>query len=44
MKNLAFFITIFVWSLLVSFTGYSIFRGFGPPSKKLQDPFDEHEG
>nr|YP_009519042.1 photosystem II protein N [Callipsygma wilsonis]AYC65040.1 photosystem II protein N [Callipsygma wilsonis] len=40
MRNPALFITIFLFSILVSFTVYSIFRGFGPLSKKLRDPFD----
>lgn len=44
MENLAFFITIFLWFLLLSVTGYSIYLGFGPPAKKLRDPFNEHEG
>ena len=43
MENSAFFVTIFLWCLLISVTGYSIYLGFGPPSKKLRDPFDEHE-
>jgi len=28
---------------LVALTGYSIYTAFGPPAKKLTDPFDEHE-
>jgi len=28
---------------LISVTIYSIYIGFGPPSKKLRDPFKEHE-
>jgi PsbN protein len=28
---------------LISVTGYSIYIGFGPPSKDLRDPFEEHE-
>ena len=43
MENLAFFITFFLLFVLVSITGYSIYMGFGPPSKQLRDPFEEHE-
>ena len=43
MENTAFFLTIFLGCLLLSVTGYSIYLGFGPPSKRLRDPFDEHE-
>lgn len=39
----AFFLTVFVFSLLLSVTGYSIYLGFGPPATDLRDPFDEHE-
>ncbi len=43
METPAFVATIFVWCLLLSITGYSLYIGFGPPSKELRDPFDEHE-
>jgi hypothetical protein len=43
MESLAFFFPLFFWSLLLSVTIYSIYVGFGPPSKVLRDPFDEHE-
>ena len=39
----AFFFPLFLWSLLWSITIYSIFVGFGPPSNRLRDPFQEHE-
>lgn len=39
----AFFLTVFVFSLLLSVTGYSIYLGFGPSANDLRDPFDEHE-
>jgi PsbN protein len=39
----AFFLTIFLWCLLISATGYSLYVGFGPPSRDLRDPFEEHE-
>jgi PsbN protein len=42
MESTAFFFAIlFVFSL--SITGYSLYVGFGPPSKQLRDPFEEHE-
>jgi PsbN protein len=28
---------------LLGITGYSIYTAFGPPSKDLRDPFEEHE-
>nr|ARU77493.1 n protein of photosystem ii [Auxenochlorella protothecoides] len=43
MENSAIFITIFLWCLLITITGYSIYIGFGPPSQELRDPFEEHE-
>ena len=43
MESPAFFYTIFLGCLLLSITGYSIYVGFGPPSKQLRDPFEEHE-
>jgi len=38
-----FFFPIFLLSLLMSITIYSIYIRFGPPAKKLRDPFEEHE-
>jgi PsbN protein len=43
MQNPAFFFTIFLWSSVLSITAYAIYVGFGPPSKQLRDPFEEHE-
>ena len=43
MENSALFLTVFLWFLLLSITGYSIYIGFGPPSENLRDPFEEHE-
>ena len=43
MESSAFFFPLFLWSLLLSTTAYSIYVGFGPPSKGLRDPFEEHE-
>ena len=28
---------------LFGLTGFGIYTSFGPPSKQLDDPFDEHE-
>ncbi len=36
-------IVIFVSSLLVGITTYSVYTAFGPTSKTLRDPFEEHE-
>ena len=36
-------IVIFVSSLLLGITAYSIYTAFGPSSKNLRDPFEEHE-
>ncbi len=43
MESSAFFFTFFLWFLLLSVTGYSVYVSFGPPSKRLRDPFEEHE-
>jgi PsbN protein len=34
---------IFVSSLLLGITGYSVYVAFGPNAKNLRDPFEEHE-
>jgi len=36
-------IIVFVSSLLLGVTGYSIYSAFGPGAKALTDPFEEHE-
>ena len=36
-------IGIFVSSLLLGITTYSVYTAFGPTSKNLRDPFEEHE-
>ena len=36
-------LSIFISGLLPGITGYSIFTAFGPSSKELRDPFEEHE-
>jgi len=42
MQN-ATILIIFLSSLLVGITIYSIYTAFGPASKNLRDPFEEHE-
>nr|YP_009504520.1 photosystem II protein N [Cyanophora sudae]AWW13734.1 photosystem II protein N [Cyanophora sudae] len=37
------FLSIFIAASLIGITGYSIYTAFGPPSKNLRDPFEEHE-
>jgi PsbN protein len=34
---------IFVSTSILGITGYSIYSAFGPGSKLLADPFEEHE-
>ncbi|MEM1279536.1 MAG: photosystem II reaction center protein PsbN [Cyanobacteria bacterium P01_D01_bin.6] len=34
---------ISVGSVIVAFTAFAVYTAFGPPSKQLADPFDEHE-
>lgn len=29
--------------ILLALTGFSIYTSFGPPSKQLEDPFEDHE-
>jgi PsbN protein len=41
--EIATILSIFISSLLVGITGYSIYTSFGPTSKSLRDPFEEHE-
>lgn len=36
-------IVIFLASLLLGITVYSIYTAFGPAAKNLRDPFEEHE-
>jgi PsbN protein len=36
-------IVIFVSSLLLGITSYSIYTAFGPDAKNLRDPFEDHE-
>nr|ALO20906.1 N protein of photosystem II [Chlamydomonas nivalis] len=39
MGSSAFFFTFFLWFLLLSVTGYSVYISFGPPSKKIKRSF-----
>jgi PsbN protein len=36
-------VAIAVLAVLLSLTGFGIYTAFGPPSKRLTDPFDDHE-
>ncbi|MBN3886739.1 MULTISPECIES: photosystem II reaction center protein PsbN [unclassified Nostoc] len=39
----AIVLSISVAAVVVAITGLSIYTSFGPPSKQLNDPFDDHE-
>ncbi|ALF53488.1 MAG: photosystem II reaction center protein PsbN [Nostoc sp. TH1S01] len=39
----AIVLSISVGAILVAVTAYGIYTSFGPPSKELADPFDDHE-
>nr|ARW64223.1 photosystem II protein N [Chondria sp. (in: red algae)] len=41
--EIATVLSIFISSLLLGVTGYSIYTSFGPISRELRDPFEEHE-
>lgn len=36
-------VAIGVLVVLLSLTGFGVYQAFGPPSKALDDPFDDHE-
>mgnify|MGYP001242366751 FL=1 len=36
-------ISIAVLTALLALTGFGIYTAFGPPSRKLDDPFDDHD-
>ncbi|HEY9809967.1 MAG TPA: photosystem II reaction center protein PsbN [Halomicronema sp.] len=36
-------LSISIGVVLVALTGFAIYTAFGPPSKELADPFDDHE-
>lgn len=37
------FLIISIGAFLVAITGFAIYISFGPPSRQLADPFDDHE-
>ncbi|MEH2205165.1 MAG: photosystem II reaction center protein PsbN [Nostoc sp.] len=39
----AIVLSISMAAVVVAITGFSIYTSFGPPSKELNDPFDDHE-
>nr|YP_009774014.1 photosystem II reaction center protein N [Caulacanthus okamurae]QIZ74631.1 photosystem II reaction center protein N [Caulacanthus okamurae] len=41
--EIATILSIFISSLLLGITLYSLYIAFGPVSKELRDPFEEHE-
>lgn len=36
-------VAIAVLVVLLGLTGFGIYTAFGPPSKQLTDPFDDHD-
>jgi len=36
-------VALAVLAVLLALTGFGIYTAFGPPSKQLTDPFDDHE-
>ncbi len=36
-------VALAVLAVLMALTGFGIYTAFGPPSKRLTDPFDDHE-
>jgi PsbN protein len=36
-------VAIAVLAVLLGLTGFGIYTAFGPPSRRLTDPFDDHE-
>lgn len=36
-------LSIALAAVCIGVTGYSIYLSFGPPSRELADPFDDHE-
>ncbi|MEH1834630.1 MAG: photosystem II reaction center protein PsbN [Nostoc sp.] len=39
----AIVLSISVCAVVIAITGLAIYTSFGPPSKQLNDPFDDHE-
>ena len=36
-------VAIAVLAALLGLTGFGVYTAFGPPSKRLDNPFDDHE-
>ena len=36
-------VSIAVLAVLLGLTGFGVYTAFGPPSKQLDDPFDDHD-
>ncbi len=36
-------LSISIAAIVIAITGLAIYTSFGPPSKQLSDPFDDHE-
>ena len=36
-------VAITLVTVLLALTGFGVYTAFGPPSKRLTDPFDDHE-
>ena len=36
-------LSVSIGVMVLAITGFSNYTAFGPPSKELADPFDEHE-
>ena len=36
-------VSIAVLTALLGLTGFGVYTAFGPPSRKLDDPFDDHD-
>lgn len=36
-------VALAVLAVLLALTGFGIYTAFGPPSRRLTDPFDDHD-
>ncbi len=36
-------VALTVLLVLLALTGFGVYTAFGPPSKRLSDPFDDHD-
>jgi PsbN protein len=36
-------VALAVLAVLLALTGFGVYTAFGPPSKRLADPFDDHD-